>query len=89
MDRWPGAQCGPPPGQGAFVVTYEQGRLLYWQAPGDSERLYAESPTHLFVLSHQLDIILDAPGAATGHIVSGQLSQPFERALQVDTAGQQ
>lgn len=67
------------PGQGAFLITYDKGELLYWQAPGDSEHLYAESATHLFVLSHKLEIILDGPGAATGKIVSGQVAQPFAR----------
>lgn len=62
---------------GDFDITYDKGELLFWLKAGQSEPLYAQSPTSFFVLSNDMSLTFDA--ADSGRLVMGAFDVHFDR----------
>jgi CubicO group peptidase (beta-lactamase class C family) len=71
---------------GDFDITYDKGAFLFWLRKGQSEPLFAQSPTTLFVLSQELALTFDTPAANAGRLVMGSFDVRFERVPATHTA---
>jgi CubicO group peptidase (beta-lactamase class C family) len=63
---------------GDFDITYDNGELLFWLKAGQSEPLFAQSPSSLFVQSQALSLTFDA-GFDAGRLVMDPFDLRFER----------
>lgn len=66
-------------GMGEFEITEQAGELTFWLKAGQGERLYAQSPTVLFVLSQQLELRFDQAGDDEGRLIAGPFDVRFKR----------
>lgn len=65
-------------GLGDFDITWDKGTLLFWLKAGQSEALFAETPSTLFVQSQVLNLSFDA-GFDSGRLVMAPFDLRFER----------
>jgi CubicO group peptidase (beta-lactamase class C family) len=63
---------------GDFDITYDKGELLFWLKAGQSEALFTQSPTSLFVQSQALNLSFDA-SFDSGRLVMDPFDLRFER----------
>ncbi len=65
---------------GDFKITASGGQLKLWLHPGESETMYAQSPTVFFLLSRELELHLKEAGDPTsGRLVSRAFDVQFTR----------